>query len=230
MTDAQKYGFYFPAWGKLVRAQNWRMRKGRLVVDEPVFDPTLPELQQVWAYARQIAAREHRGIEPDDFRHACHIVAIQKNKSSADLDNKEVNRVVALFDHLADPDNLAAASKWLHPEIAERAGLIEALKRRAPEAYIRTISASVAGTKEWENLPNSGLKKLYRLLATRKPTWNKPVEQQRREVAKASHQPSTLNSQPFPKLQYIKKGVSTPATMPTTATAVVEADDNSTPF
>ncbi len=199
MTDSQKFKFYFPSWNRCAKANSWKMSKGRLVA-EPQSNSLLPELSQVWTYARQIADREHRGIEPNDLRHGCHIVALRHDKSSEQLTNKEVNRVVALFDLLADPDDLAARIKWENPENSDKASLIAAIKARAPYAYVAAIAQDQCGTKDWESLQTWQLQNLLRTVNKRKPNFPRP------------QRPSFKPNGPIQKFQYIKK--TTPAAPP----------------
>lgn len=208
MTEKQKFKFYFPAWNRCARANNWIMKKGRLVAEEPSPDITLPERAQVWTYARQLAALEHRGITPNDFRHACHIVALKRDKSSAQLDTREVNRVVALFDLLADPHDLQARMNWENPENKERASLIARLKKLAPEAYIIHLTTDLWDTKAWQDLQQWQLVKLVRLLQTRKPAWNRPRPKTFTPRPATHKQPARQ----FPKLEYVIKKNDAPKT------------------
>ena len=203
MTDAQKYKFYFPAWNRCARNNFWTMTKGRLNA-EPQENPLIPELAAVWTYALQIARDEHRGVVPDDLRHACHIVAIGRDKSSEKLTNREVNRVVELFDMLADPDDVTARMRWENPELAEKQGLIKSIKEKAPEDYIRKISEDKFGTMSWEDLDVHKLRQLVITVTNRRPTWSGP-------------RPKTFTPRPaIQKLEYIKKngGASVPASRP----------------
>ena len=59
---------------------------------------------------------------------------------SGELDNKQTNRVVALFKLLTDPDDLDAVMNWLHPENAERGSFVAFLKKRAHEGTLIAIA------------------------------------------------------------------------------------------
>ena len=203
ITDAQRFGFYFPAWNRCAKANGWTMRKGRLVAD-PQSNPLVPELAKVWTFALQIAAREHRAVVDKDLRHACHIVAIGRDKSSDDLNTKELNRIVPLLDMLADPDDIKARMRWENPELAEKEKLQFAIRKLAPDAYIVKMSQDIFGTQYWEDLDPKKLNWLMRKLKDRSPTWNKPRPRTFTPKPKSFTQPAPGN---FPKLQYIiKKG------------------------
>lgn len=164
MTTAQKFKFYFPAWGECCRANGWRMEHGRL---QGLEEGHVQERNAVLRFARQLAAREHRGPVMDDLRHAAHMVALGRDKSSADLTNAEVDRVVTLFRLLTDPDDLAARMAWDHPEEEQRAGYVRYLRTLAPEAVLRAIARSTWGTPDWEDRDVSGLRWLVRTLKDR---------------------------------------------------------------
>lgn len=163
MTQRQHKHFYLPAWIRCSKANGWRMAKGRLAVSNPLQPEisssarlappeTLPELLQVWDAAGQIAARWHSGINVEHLRHACHVVAIGRGKSSLDLTNSEVNLIVALMDVLADPLDLSARRRWEFPEEVSREDTIAHCRRLAPEGYIRAIAGRMFDVRELDDL------------------------------------------------------------------------------
>lgn len=170
MTDAQKFHFYFPAWNACVKANGWRKVKGRLQIAE--CEMRSAELNQVLVFAEQRATMALRGLSTDDLRHGCHIVALGKDKSSADLTNAEVDRVVTLFQLLTDPDDLTARLAWDAYQRGEDPGAVKRVEyfiRRCPEAYVRAVSADKFGTRQWENLTVKQKGLLSMTLANRKP-------------------------------------------------------------
>lgn len=177
MTDAQKFRFYFPAWQAVVRAYGWRKSKGRLVTAD-----TAPsageELTRVQVLATQRALQAGRSLTVEDLRHGAHIVALGRDKSSADLTNADLDRVVTLFAVLADPDNLAARLKWdayLRGEDPGAVARVEYFIRRAPEAYVRAVSHGRFGTRQWEALTVAQKRLLSMTLANRKPQLPNPA-------------------------------------------------------
>lgn len=175
MTEAQKFHFYFPAWNACVRAHGWRKEKGRLVgAGLSTLDPrpSTEELAKVLTFAHQRAITAGRSVTTEDLRHAAHIVALGRDKSSADLTNAEVDRVVTLFKLLADPDNLSVRLDWdayLRGEDPGSVKRVEFYIRKCPEAYVRSLSASLFGTRIWENLTVKQKARLSMTLANRRP-------------------------------------------------------------
>lgn len=125
-----------------------------------------PELTQVEevavARARQAAGR----VTAEVLRHACHEVALGRDKSSKDFTTAECNRVVALLDLLADPLDLAARVRLDHPERAEADALAAAL-RRFPAAYVGAVSADKFGTRNWASLALPQMRMLHVTLRSR---------------------------------------------------------------
>jgi hypothetical protein len=182
MTEAQQKRFYFPAWNKCADVNDWRMQKGRFVGSLQTATRGAPPdiravIEQVWGFAEQLAAAEHRGLKPDDLRHACTMVVTGKNQSSSNLNNREVQRVVDLFDLLRDPTNLDFVMRWVNPEVSERKNLVKAIKAKAEEAYICAIAKDrFSGQFEypfWEDLPINLLKQLAMTLNNRNRAYAK---------------------------------------------------------
>ena len=169
MTPAQKFRLYFPAWHAVVKANGWHMEQRRLVIDG---DRLGEEGRQVVAAARQRAACEFRGPVRDDLRHGAHVVALGGDKSSADLTNDELDRVLTLFALLADPQDLAARLRWDAYLRGENPGAQERtdwfIQHAAPGAYARAIAADKFGTRQWENLDLGRKKNLAITLARRR--------------------------------------------------------------
>lgn len=179
MTPAQHRRFYLPAWSACAKACQWNTQAGIWGpgrVTESVEDRDL--IAKVLACAKQLAQREHRGPRTDDFRHACHIVAIGKNKSSLDFTNDEVERVVALFRVLTDPSNLTWLADWADPLVAKKRNLIAAAKSKAPEAYVVAIMKGKFRTGVIEDLTVAQLNSLCFTLNQRKASWSAPRQKE----------------------------------------------------
>ena len=197
MTDAQKFKFYFPAWTACVKANGWRKTKGRLVLSLESKVPS-PELAKMLVFAQQRATMARRGMEVDDLRHACHLLALGKDKSSNDLTNPELDRVVTLFQVLTDPDNLTARLKWDAYERGEDPGAVTRVEyfiRRCPDSYVRAISAARFGTRDWENLTVKQKGLLSMTLANRRPKAVAPVYDRQ---PKAGADTAPLQPEPVP--------------------------------
>ena len=205
MTEKQRDHFYFPAFTRCCHANDWRIAKGRLVC-EPQSNPLVPELAQVWTYARQIAEAGHRGIVVRDLRYACHIVALRTPKDSEKLTNAEVNRVVDLFNLLADPDSLEFRSRWDNPQIAKRQSLVETIKKMVPYAYATHIAKDLAqrhGEYDWEReMSLEMLENLYNIAKKRNPRRSEPERVNRVTTRPAQFAPAPGQ---FQKLEYVKK-------------------------
>lgn len=173
MTDKQRKFLYFPAWHEAVSANQWRMEAKRLVTPAARFTD---ESKQIIQLAHERALADHRGPVIEDLRHACHVFALGADKSSADLTNKEVDGVVALFRVLKDPEDLDARMAWegflegrktgQYPGDAKR--LEYFITRTAPDAYVRQVAADKFGTRLWENLTLPQKRSLAMTLANRK--------------------------------------------------------------
>lgn len=196
MTDAQKFGFYFPAWRQAVLANEWRMEKKRLVIAE---DRLTEEGRKVVVFGRQRAAQENRGPTIEDLRHGAHILALGRDKSSEDLNNAEVDRVVTLFRLLADPEDLAARLKWDAYQRGEDPGSVKRIEwfieHAAPEEYVRAIAADKYGTRTWENLTLGQKRSLAMTLAARKKS---KAQSPKPKVGEAGLQTSDFRLQTVP--------------------------------
>lgn len=180
MTDRQRKFFYFPAWSKACRANDWHMAGGRFAGQRAARHGA-PEVdaiyQSVWAAAETLALAEHAAVKPDHLRHACHVIAAGRDKSANDLTNAEVDRVVAIFKLLTEPDDIDAVMAIQHPENDERRRLIFNLKKSAPEALLLAVARNLKtweGEWEapfWEDLPLAGIKTLSQVVRAKKSNW-----------------------------------------------------------
>ncbi|HOQ48170.1 MAG TPA: hypothetical protein PLH97_10995 [Verrucomicrobiota bacterium] len=179
MTNGQKYKFYFPAWNACCQANGWHTSDGFATVDESRLSE---EGRKVLTFARQRALMRDgvkllaaQPVKLDDLRHGAHWVALGRDKSSEDLTNAEVDRVVALFQVLTDPDDLGARLKWDAYLRGEDPGEVKRLdwsiRHAAPDAYVRTIAADKFGTRAWEHLNVNQKRQLAITLTERRRAW-----------------------------------------------------------
>jgi len=181
MSPEQARRFYFPEWNGCCRANQWRTEHGRLVQPrEPVNVMHRELLAKVYAVRDQLALKVAAPL--DALRHACHIVALTKNKSSKELTNDEVTRVVDLFRVLAEPDNLKYVAHWTDPELSKKKNLMVMAKAKAPWAYIVSIMTDKFHTEHLDELSVGQLQKLCFTLNQRKKQWNRPRRNEGREV------------------------------------------------
>jgi hypothetical protein len=197
MTKAQKFRFYFPAWTACCRANGWKMQQGRLLYDA---SQLTEEGRKVLAFAMQRAVTEHRPVNVDDMRHAAHIVAIGRDKSSEHLTNDEVDRVVTLFQLLTDPEDLGYRMKWDAYQRGEDPGVVTRLdwsiRHAAPDAYVRAIAHGKFGTRAWENLTVGQKQHLAMTLAQRRKKFHQPINRGGTEARRTEPELSAANA-PF---------------------------------
>lgn len=186
MTPAQKFHFYFPAWNACVKANGWHMRGGMVQFDG---GRLTEEGVKMVTFARQRALMAKRPMSIDDFRHGAHWLALGRDKSSEHLTNAEVDRVVALFRLLANPDDLGARMKWDAYTRGEDPGAVQRvdwfIRQAAPAAYTAKVSLDMCGTRDWESLPIAKKNVLARALKQRNASFRKPV--QRRDAEPQRH-------------------------------------------
>lgn len=185
MTTAQQRRFYFPAWNKAAKVHGWKPSlKGADLHATRKVTWGGPEVDKIygklWFIALGLADLEDRDVCADDLRHACNLAATGRKRHSEDLNNRETNRVVALLELLADPDNLSAMNAWLHPDLAAREGVLAQIRKLAPLAYIISVSRGKFSRDDWENLPDQELSQLLFTIKARARAkdakWNKTVK------------------------------------------------------
>jgi hypothetical protein len=194
VTPKQRTRFYFPAWNATAKAHHWRTSEGRLIGQrlDCWSNPKLNEVyQRIWNLAEQWAAAERRALRPDDFRHACHVVALGRDKSSANLTNDELDRVVALFGLLADPDDLRATMAWLSPNEARRKRMLWWIRNHCVESYVVAICREKFGADEPATLRFDQLHQLHMTLRHR-PNARRSAGRPPAPLAVAAH-----DNQPF---------------------------------
>lgn len=198
MTDAQKFRFYFPAWNDCVRANNWRVENKFVVIDN---SRLTAEGRVVLTFAQQRATMRDgatpgrpQPVTMDDLRHGAHWLALGRDKSSEHLNNAEVDRVVALFRLLQDPDDLGARMKWDAFQRGEDPGEVKrldyAITHAAPDGYVRKISEDKFGSRQWEWLTVAQKRQLLVTLKERNKSFRQPLQR--------------TGSQPAGKVYYMK--------------------------
>jgi hypothetical protein len=198
MTTAQRSRFYFPAWAAAARVHGWSTPRTILTAQrQPCWaSPDLnPLYQRIWEAALQQAAARQASLPslesllsllPDDFRHACHLVAIGHPKSANDLTNDECDRVVALFNLLADPNDLRAVMAWTSPNEARRRRILYWIEHNCVESYVVAVCREKFGTDEPRSLRFEQLRQLHMTLK------NRPAARRssrREEAHKSANQP-----------------------------------------
>jgi len=176
MTEKQAFRLYFPKWRECCEANYWRTVKGAVLIDEARLNEWGKKVVTL-AKQKGAGARPPHAATMDDLRHAAHIVAIGKDKSSKDLTNAELDRVLALFGLVTDQENLDASLDWDDPSRQEEKRLDWCLKNLAPDGYVRSICRGKFGVREWEGLTTWQKRQLVMTLKERKRSWVKPVSE-----------------------------------------------------
>lgn len=165
MTTPQRRAKYFPAWHRACDA-NWTTLNHRLV---PVPDRrpsgTLAKVEEI-AFARA----NKLGVTPrfEDYRHACHILALGEEKSSKDMTDLELDRVLAIFALLQDPDDLQATMDAEHPTKSQMRRIRWSIcNSPMGESYVRAVARNKFGTARWESLNETQLRQLHITLKAR---------------------------------------------------------------
>lgn len=171
MTAAQDKK-YWRRWGAVTRANHWRLVTGRLAPDA-VLAASEPHCR-VAAAARQLAQAEAKGLTPDHLRHACHLVALGRDKSHRQFTNREFDSLLnwwgderAITGLLIAPDDLASHIHQDAPELKARERLLLGLRRNFREGYVAKIAGDLYGTRDWQQLGDADLANLNHLLHTR---------------------------------------------------------------
>jgi hypothetical protein len=171
MTAKQRTRFYFPAWAAAARVHGWKTEGGRIIGQrqECWASPELNAVyQRIWNLAEHWAANDARALTPDDFRHACHVAALGRDASSANLGNDQVDKVVALFKLLADPDDLRATMAWMSPDEARRRRMLWWIRSNCVESYVVAVCREKFHTDEPAGLRFDQLSQLHMTLRNRR--------------------------------------------------------------
>ncbi len=167
MTTRQQRFLYFPAWRRALAA-GWAKRDG-VLFPRPALQPAQRDLvEQIHTQASSHVARQYRGVDADDLRHAAHVVAIGRDKSSAQLTNAETDRVLALCRVIANPDDIQAILDWENRSGPDRRRLLWVIEHGpAPEAYVQTVANGKFGTADLRKLSTPQLLMLATTLSAR---------------------------------------------------------------
>ena len=172
MTESQRLNFYFPAWNRL-----WKTLKVLTLeqMEERFRSAHGPACElglKVITVARQIANSQ---VTAEELRHACNVVATAGGSGSPKasckgMNHGEVQRVVALFDLLAEPDSIKASMAWGDPDDASKRGLIAVIQKAAPEGLLAHIFLNAFDSREWKSGTKQQLVWLLKQVKGRKRT------------------------------------------------------------
>jgi hypothetical protein len=169
MTKLQQTRLYFPAWAAAFRA-HWRRDRGVVL---PASDDAPPVavrefVEQLEEIATRRARKEVRAFTADDLRHASHILALGRTCSSNDLSNADLDRVMALWRMLADPDDLQARMTWDNPATADRTRMLWFVRNCGlPAPYVLSVMQSRFQTADAASLETPRLRQLVMTLRER---------------------------------------------------------------
>lgn len=185
MTEPQHH-FYLRRWAAVVRANTWRMVKGRLAPEAvgraggasvPASrgsSVASPHHAAVFAAAEQLAAQHHRALTADDLRHGCHVVALGRDKSSKDFSNRDFDRLLVYWGDektitglLLEPLDLGSEIHRSNPDLKSRERHWHFLKHDCLGGYVVSECERIFHTKEWEALPTHQLIQLSAHLRAR---------------------------------------------------------------
>lgn len=157
---------YFRLWQAAWKAQ-WRLENGT----PQILASASSEARQIDAIASRRARLQHRAPNLDDIRHATHVHAIGRDRSSKDLTQDEIDRVWALFRMLAAPEDLGAIIGVQNPQSQARLRTIHGLEHcGVPEVRLQQWSAYFNGGRtDWRDLPEDTLKAFSRYVWSRAP-------------------------------------------------------------
>jgi hypothetical protein len=157
---------YWRRWAACCRCNNWKMVNGRLH-PEACLDDSEPH-RKVAAAARQLAADKAVGISPEILRHACHIVALGRDKSHSKFTNKDFDAVLnywgderAIRGLLIVPEDLASEIHRSNPALKTRERQLVFLNEDCVGAYVAAECERMFGTKDWHALADGELDRLY---------------------------------------------------------------------
>jgi hypothetical protein len=196
MTFSQRIHFFMPAWRDACKVHGWRESlTGMALVATRKSDWGVAETadlyQSVWSVGIGLAQAREEELTEEILRHAATLIATndkargfrRPQTSSKGLNNAETNHAVALFRLLADPDDMSAMTAWLHPEQAQKRGLIDQITRLAPLAKVLAMARSIHKVGDLEELTEAQLLWYIRELKHRRGDW------QRQPAALAENEP-----------------------------------------
>lgn len=162
MTTVQAKKLYWPLWSKALRMAWFKHPTDGLVIQSAE-----PLAAEITLAAQESADAEFRSVTANDLRHAAHRMALGRDKSSSHLTNRELDRIVALFRILGDPDDLKARLEYDHPERGERRRQDYVVRTAVPEAYARHVAADKFGTTNLDGLNDHQTRELAMTLRCR---------------------------------------------------------------
>jgi hypothetical protein len=162
MTDKQRI-LYFRAWNAARCA--FSLEPSAFVGEVAHLRARILAIAQERAQDRQ--TQDPRLKTQDSLRHGCHLVALGKNKSSKSLTNPELDRLLALFRLLADPEDLGAMLAWNNPSEEARKRILYSINTHFVESYAAQVSREKFGTPDFETLPTPDLRQLHMTLKNR---------------------------------------------------------------
>jgi hypothetical protein len=139
--------------------------------------------RKVTEMATHMAARDARKVDAEALRHACHVVALGREKSSKHLTNAELDRVLLVFKLVINGDDLAAVIAWEQPDQGQVKRLTWSIRNTAPEALIVHVCKDKNGRGDWLNLGTTELRQL--LMTLKRIREKQKVSQEAAEVAEA---------------------------------------------
>jgi len=148
MTPAQLKSLYFPAWNRAFRAV-WYL-DSKLIQRHQSHDDN-PWADQVETAGNAIARKAHIPLSQEHLRHGAHLVAFGRDISSKSLTNKQLDKVLALFALLTDPNDISASIAWDDKSTHNRDRVLASLTH-FPENYIRQISLDKFHRYDWTQL------------------------------------------------------------------------------
>lgn len=153
MTRNQSSRVYFPLWSGAFQA-NWSMDRGvPVLLAQPAYPDKAEEIDRV---ARAAVHKLHRAVTQDDLRHASHVVFLGCKKSSKDITNDELDRLIACYKLMIDPDNLKAVMDLNNPARAQRRRQVQGIENSGVKEH--TLRAWCAhfngGRTDWRDLPD----------------------------------------------------------------------------
>jgi hypothetical protein len=176
----KQHKWYLREWNKGFKT-HWSGVKAGEVVSRPGRAAN-PHRDRVVDLARRMCVGAADGrLSPGKLRHACHLVALGRDKRSWDLTNKELDRVIAVFRLLGDPAQLAADMLMTraqeetrrvavgkaenpigyHQPDADRKRMIWAMEHvDLPPNYVAELCRDKFGTTNWRSLPDQALHQL----------------------------------------------------------------------
>jgi hypothetical protein len=161
MTSAMLKRVYWPAWGAAFRAC-WQTDRGTvsgLKLREEPADASLPGPREVESIAERL--RGCSRLTADHLRHACHVRALGRDKSATTLTAQEMDRVVVLFDLLANPLSIDAVNRWCNPDLDARRRLEWRVNNSGmTPAYVATVCRDRFGSANWKGLTTAQLRQL----------------------------------------------------------------------